>query len=95
MAVSVTESGAMLAANPAASVTFGVSESSVTLTAATDDDAVVEGASAVTAAIASGEGYSAAAGAGSAEVRVEDNDAPSWAVSPDTVEIAEGAKRPR
>ena len=90
VAVSVTESGAMLAANPPSSVTFGTGESSVTLTAATDDDAVVEGASAVTAAIASGEGHSAAAAA-SAQVSVEDNDAPSWAVSPDTVEIAEGA----
>ena len=90
VAVSVTESAAMLGANPAASVTFGADESSATLTVATDDDAVVEGASAVTAAVASGEGYSAAADAGSAEATVEDNDAPVWTVSPSAVEVAEG-----
>ena len=90
VAVSVTESAAMLAANPAASVTFGADESSATLTVATDDDAVVEAASAVTAAVASGEGYAAAADAGSAQMTVEDNDAPSWDVSPSAVEIAEG-----
>ena len=90
VAVSVTESGAMLAANPPASVTFGAGKSSATLTVATNDDAVVEGASAVTAAIGSGEDYSAAAGAGSAQVSVEDDDAPSWSVSPDAVEIVEG-----
>ena len=91
VSVSVTEGGAMLAANAPASVTFNVGESSATLTVATVDDAVVEGASAVTAAVASGEGYAAAAEAGSAQVSVEDNDAPSWTVSPDAVEIAEGA----
>ena len=64
VAVSVTESGAMLAANPPASVTFGANESSATLTAATEDDAVVEGASTVTAAITAGEGYLAAARGG-------------------------------
>ena len=90
VAVSVTESAAMLAANPAASVTFGADESSATLTVATDDDAVVEGSSAVTAAVASGEGYSAAADAGSAQATVEDNDAPVWTVSPSAVEVAEG-----
>ena len=90
VAVSVTESGAMLAANPPASVTFGADESSATLTAATDDDAVVEAASTVTAAIASGEGYSAASGAGSAQLSVEDNDAATFTVSFDAEAIAEG-----
>ena len=90
VAVSVTESGAMLAANPPAAVTFDVSEGSVTLTAATDDDAVVEAASAVTAAIASGEGYAAASGAGSAQVSVEDNDAATFTVTAAPEAIAEG-----
>ena len=88
--VNVTEGGEMLAVNPPASVTFGVDESSAMLTAATEDDAVVEGASAVTAAIASGEGYSAAADAGSAQVSVEDNDAATFEVSFDAEAVAEG-----
>ena len=43
--VGVTETQAMLAANPPTAVTFGAGDSSVTLTVATDDDAVVEPAS--------------------------------------------------
>ena len=90
VAVSVTESGAMLAANLPSSVTFGIGETSATLTAATDDDAVVEGASAVTAAIASGEGYATASGAGSAQVSVADNDAATFTVTAAPEAIAEG-----
>ena len=53
--VSVTESAAMLAAHPPASVTFGAGESSVTLIAGTEDDALVKGESAtLTLAIANG-----------------------------------------
>ena len=55
-------------------MTFNVGESSATLAAATVDDAVVEGASVVTAAIGSGADYAAAGGAGTASVSVEDND---------------------
>ena len=90
VAVSVTESGAMLAANPPSSLTFGTGESSAALMVATEDDAVVEGASAVTAAIATGEGYSAAADAGSAQVSVENNDAATFEVSFDPEAVAEG-----
>ena len=90
IAVSVTESGAMLAANPPVSMTFGAGESFATLTAATQDDAIVEGASTVTAAIANGEGYSTAPDEGSAQVSVEDNDVAAFAVSFNPEEIAEG-----
>ena len=72
--VGVTETQAMLAANPPSSVTFGAGDSSVTLTVATDNDAVVEPASVVTATVAAGSGYTVASGSGSAEVTVEDND---------------------
>ena len=47
--VSVTETAAMLAANPPSTVAFGAGESSATLTVPTDDDGVVEAASVVTA----------------------------------------------
>ena len=90
VAVSVAETGSMLAASPPLSVTFGAGASSVTLGAATVDDAVVERDSVVTAAISGGAGYAAAAGAGSAAVAVEDNDEAQFAVSADPLEIEEG-----
>ena len=88
--VSVTETEALLAANSPSTVTFAAGESSATLTVSTDDDAVVERASVVTAEVAEGEGYTVAAEAGSAEVTVEDNDEAQFAVSVDPEEIAEG-----
>ena len=88
--VSVTETEAMLAANPPSTVAFGAGESSATLTVATDDDGVVEAASVVTVAVVSGDDYTVASGAGSAETTVEDNDAATLTVSADPVEIAEG-----
>ena len=76
VSVEVTESAAMLAADPPTSATFGAGQSSATLEVATEDDASLEVASAVTATIMAGEGYLVAADASSAQVTVEDNDAP-------------------
>ena len=62
----------MLAAPPPASVTVATS-GSATLSAATDDDAVEEPDSTVTATLSSGSGYSVGS-PGSASVTVTDND---------------------
>ena len=88
--VGVTETEAMLAANPPSTVTFGAGESSATLTVATDDDAAVEAASVVTVAVVSGDDYTVASGAGSAQATVEDNDAATFEVTAAPTEIAEG-----
>ena len=100
VAVSVTESGAMLASSPPVAVTFGAGESSAELSVATEDDTVVEAASALTAAIADGEGYAVSAtSAGSAQVTVEDNEdndeAQRFAVSLDVLGPDEGTDRGR
>ena len=57
---------------------------------ATDDDAVVEAASVVTAEVVAGNDYAVASGAASAEVTAEDNDEASFTVSAAPDEIAEG-----
>ena len=88
--VGVAETQAMLAANPPTAVTFGAGDSSVTLTVATDDDAVVEPASVVTATVAAESGYTVASGSGSAAVTAEDNDEAEFAVTAAPEEIAEG-----
>ena len=89
VALSMTESGAMLAGNLPVSVTFGIGDSSVTLTAATDNDAVVEADSAVTTTVTPGEGYTVGTEA-SASLSVEDNDAATFTVSAEPESISEG-----
>ena len=76
VAVGVAESGSMLdgAAPPPATVRFGVSERTTTLSVVTEDDGVVDATSTVTATIAPGSGYAVDAHAGSAKVYVTDND---------------------
>ena len=74
VAVDVVESGSMLDGAAAATVTFGVSERTTTLSVATEDDEVVDTTSRVTATIAPASGYGVAAHAGSARVYVTDND---------------------
>ena len=77
--VGVTETGAMLNGAPPATVTFDADSSTAELSVETEDDEVVEPASVVTAALADGNGYSMDAGATSASVTVEDDDAaPVW-----------------
>ena len=88
VAVEVTETGSMLGANPPASVTFGAGDDTATLLVATDDDAVAEGPSTVTATVAGGTGYTAAPGADSAQVTVQDNDA-VFEFSVDPLEVVE------
>ena len=88
--VSVTESGAVLAAEAPAAVTFGAGESTTALSLATVDDAVVESTSTVMAAITDSRSYMAAAHAASAQVSVEDNDAAAFVVSVNPSEITEG-----
>ena len=88
--VSVTESGAMLSGAPPETVAFGAGESARTLSVATDDDAVVEAASTVTAVVVATSGYRVAPGAASAEVEVEDDDAATFDVTVNPAEIAEG-----
>ena len=90
VAVDVTETGAMLAGSPPASVSFGVGDGTATLTVETDDDTVVEAASEVTVAVAGGDDYTIAAGAGSADLTVEDDDSATFEISVDPTEIAEG-----
>ena len=88
--VSVTESGAMLSGAPPETVAFGAGESAKTLSVATDDDAVVEAASTVTAVVVVASGYRVAPGAASAEVEIEDDDAATFDVTVNPAEIAEG-----
>ena len=88
--VSVTETGAMLAAGAPTSVTFGAGASEQALSVGTDDDTVVEEASTVTVVVAAGAGYAVASGSGSAQVTVEDNDTAEFELSVDPAEIAEG-----
>ena len=65
----------MLAGTPPTTVTFAANAATAELTVATEDDEVDESASIVTAALATGGGYSMDSGAASATVTVEDDDA--------------------
>ena len=73
--VNVTETGAMLDGAPPSTVTFDADSATAQLGVPTEDDEVAESAGAVTAALAAGSGYSLNAGAASATVTVEDDDA--------------------
>ena len=88
--VDVTQSGSMLAGNPGATVAMGAGETTATLSLATENDRVVEADGAVTVEVGAGTGY-AVGTPGSATVVVEDGDAPSWHVSLDTLDLAEGS----
>ena len=90
VAIDVTQSGSVLAGNPGASVAIGAGETTATLSLATEDDRVVEADGAVTVEVGAGTGY-AVGTPGSATVVVEDGDAPSWHVSLDTLDLAEGS----
>ena len=73
VAVSVTESGSMLAGVPPASVTVPAGLRRVTLSVPTEQDTLVEFASTVTATLAGGPGYGVGPAA-SASVTVQDDD---------------------
>ena len=74
VAVSVTENGSALAGSPPASVTFPQGQTSVELSEPTEEDAVVEVDSTVTATVMAGTGYHVGRSS-SASVTVEDDDA--------------------
>ena len=89
VALGVTETGAALSGTPPAAVAFAVGETSRTVTVATADDDLIEGASTVTAALSSGTGYRVGA-ASSAAVEVTDDDTATFVVTALPTEIAEG-----
>ena len=91
VAVSVSETGAVVSGTPPAEVEFAEDAASVTLRVATEDDEAVEGASTVAAAVASGAGYSVDGASGSAEVVVQDDDARPEVTTASPIEVAEGA----
>ena len=74
VSVAVTETGSMLASGAPTEATFAAGSSTAELSAATEDDAVWEASSTVTASLAPGSGYAVSPTAGSASVTVEDND---------------------
>ena len=92
VAVSVTESGAMLAETPPASVAFSAGDTTATLSVSTAGDSVVEADSTVTASVAGGTGYRVGT-ASSAAVTVEDDDVAAFTVSavPPTIDEGESA----
>ena len=89
--VSVTETGSVLSVTPSMTVTFDVGDSSATLTVTTDNDAVVEDPSTVTATVApaSDNRYQVVATANEATVTVEDNDTAALTLSVDETVVAE------
>ena len=91
VAVSVSESGAMVLADAPTEATFAVGAATAALAIATMDDAVVEASSTVTAAVASVTGHAVAVDGGSAEVLVEDDDTATFAVALSAETVAEGA----
>ena len=91
VAVAVAETGAMVAGNAPAEATFAAGATTAALSVATDNDAVAEESSTVTAAVVAGTGYAVSADAGSAEVVVEDDDAATFAVGLSPATLGEGA----
>ena len=73
--VSVTETGNMISGAPPTSVTFAASSLNASLTVATEDDALDESASTVTATVEDGDTYDLGSSA-TASVTVNDNDDP-------------------
>ena len=93
VAVTVSESGAMLDGTAPATVTFAAGASTATLALATADDETVEEPSTVTATVAAGEGYTVATDGVFAEVTVEDDDAAPVITTPRTLQVPENTTR--
>ena len=74
VAVKVTEAGAVLSGTVPSAVTFLANASEAQLRVSTHDDGAAEADARVTAGVASGAGYRVAAGAGTADIDVLDND---------------------
>ena len=88
VAVRVSETGEALSGT-AESVEFDAGETTATLTLATDDDAVVEDASTVTATLLAGDGYELGETT-TAAVTVEDDDTATFALTAAPAVLAEG-----
>ena len=89
VAVSVAETGAVLAGTPLASVAFAKGAASATVTVPTAADSVVEADSTITVTVTAGPGYAVGTEA-SASVTVEDDDDAIFTVSADAEAIDEG-----
>ncbi len=89
VSVSVTDEAAALVSAPPATVTVAAGAMSVTLTLATEDDAVDEADGAVTVELLAGAGYELGA-ATSATATVTDDDVATFAVTAEPAEIEEG-----
>ena len=72
--VNITQTGNVLSGTPPSTLTISANQTTATLTVATDDDNVDEEASAITAALQAGTGYTVG-DPSSASVTVNDNDA--------------------
>ena len=102
--VQVSQAGEVLADaaqyTAAAEVTFALGEIAHTLSVATGNDEVDEALSGepgiagrITAALQAGAGYAVVADRSSAEIAVEDDDAPDWSVTVSPAEIGEAGGR--
>ena len=89
VAVEATETGAVLAGTPPASVTVAANQTQATLSLATDDDSVVEGDGAVTVRLRAGRGYVPGTD-DAASTTVADDDAATFAVRAKPARIEEG-----
>ena len=87
--VSVSETGAMVSGTAPETATFAAGSATAELSVATKDDEVVEDTSTITATVAAGTGYSLDANATSAEVEVQDDDAPPVITTVSPVVVAE------
>ncbi len=87
--VSMSETGAMVSGTAPETATFAAGSATAELSVATKDDEVVEDASTITAAVAAGADYSLDANATSAEVEVQDDDAPPVITTVSPVVVAE------
>ena len=91
VSLAVTATDGALAETAPSDVAFAAGESTATLTLATADDAVVEGAGSVSVALEAGDGY-LLGDATSASATVEDDDVAEFAVSAEPAEIDEGGE---
>ena len=89
--VLVTETGAVLDGAEPSEPTFEAGAARVAIVVATADDEVVEDASAVTATVVAGYGYTVSAAGASAEVTVEDDDAAPEVMTASALAVAENA----
>ena len=91
VAVEVTESGAMGKGAAPTEVGFVAGANTASLIVATEDDEAAEAASAITATLAAGSGYTVSAAGASAEVTAEDDDAAPVVATASPILVSENA----